>query len=71
VFCGWVNERQSEIIEFQNAQIAALLTKLDKKRVLLTDDQRRILAVKGKSIGRKTFLFLDPVGSSPRSSIPM
>jgi len=53
VFCGWVNERQTEIIEFQNAQIDALLKKLGKKRILLTDDQRRILAVKGKSIGRK------------------
>jgi hypothetical protein len=27
---------------------------LGKKRILLTDDQRRLLAVKGKSLGRKT-----------------
>ena len=53
VFCGWVNQRQTDIINFQNAQIDALLKKLGKKRILLTDDQRRILAVKGKSIGRK------------------
>jgi putative transposase len=52
-FCGWVNQRQTEMIEFQNAQIAALLEKLGKKRILLDDDQRRLLAVKGKSIGRK------------------
>ncbi len=52
-FCGLVNQRQTEIIDFQNAQIMTLLEKLGKKRVLLTDDQRRLLAVKGKSIGRK------------------
>ncbi len=53
-FCGLVNQLQTELIEFQNAQIAALLEKLGKKRILLTDDQRRLLAVKGKSIDRKT-----------------
>ena len=53
-FCGWVNHRQSEIIEFQNAQISTLLEKLGSKRILLTDDQRRLLAVKGKALGRKT-----------------
>jgi hypothetical protein len=44
---GWANERQQQIIEFQNDQIQALLEKLGKKRLLLTDDQRRVLAVKG------------------------
>ena len=52
--CGWVNERQQRTIEFQNAQIETLLQKLGKKRILLTDDQRRVLAVKAKGIGRKT-----------------
>ncbi len=52
-FCGLVNQSQTKIIEFQNAQITALLQKLGKKRVLLTDDQRRLLAVKAKSIGRE------------------
>ena len=35
---GWVNQRQQQIIEFQNAQIEALLKKLGGKRILLTDD---------------------------------
>ena len=52
--CGWVNQRQTEIIAFQNDQIATLLMGLDKKRVLLTDEQRRRLAVKGQALGRKT-----------------
>ena len=38
---GWVSQRQRQIIEFQNAEIEALLKKLGKKRVLLTEDQRR------------------------------
>ena len=42
-----------QIIEFQNSQIEALLKTLGKQRVLLTDDRRRRLAVKGKAIGRK------------------
>ena len=40
-FCGLVNERQQQIIQFQNAQIEALLKKLRKKRLLVDDDQRR------------------------------
>ncbi len=51
--CGLVNQRQQQIIEFQNAQIEALLKKLRHKRLLLDDDQRRLLAVKGQAIGRK------------------
>jgi hypothetical protein len=40
--CALVNQRQQQIIEFQNAQIEALLKKLGKKRLLLDDDQRRL-----------------------------
>ena len=50
---GWASQRQQQIIEFQNDQIQALLKLLGKKRVLLTDDQRRVLAVKGHALGRK------------------
>jgi hypothetical protein len=52
VLCGFVNKRQQQIIEFQNAQIEALLEKLGGKRVLLTADQRRLLAVKGHALLR-------------------
>jgi hypothetical protein len=51
---GLVNQRQQQIIEFQNAQIEALLKKLGKKRLLLDDNQRRLLSVKGYALGRKT-----------------
>ena len=48
-----VNQRQQQIIGFQNAQIEALLKQLGKKRLLLNDDQRRMLAEKAHAIGRK------------------
>ena len=50
ILCGWVNRQQQEVIEFQNAQIQVLLDKMGRKRILLTDDQRRVLAVKGKAL---------------------
>ena len=59
--CGLVNQRQQQIIEFQNAQIEALLKKLGMKRLLLDEDQRRLLAVKAHAIGRKTLLELTTI----------
>ncbi len=49
ILSGIVHHRQQRIIDFQSSEIEALLIKLGKKRVLLTDDQRRLLAVKGKT----------------------
>ena len=49
----WVNHRQQQIIAFQNDEIETLLEKMGKKRLLLSDEQKRRLAVKGKAIGRK------------------
>lgn len=48
-----MNQRQQQIIEFQNAQIEALLKQLGTKRLLLNHNQRRLLAVKAHAIGRK------------------
>ena len=53
ILVGWVQRRQQAIIEFQNSQIKTLLARQGKKRIWLTDDERRILAVKGKALGRK------------------
>ncbi len=58
---AWINQRQQQIIEFQDAEIESLLKKLGKKRVLLTDDQRRLLAVKGKALGRKALMELTTI----------
>ncbi len=45
-FCDWVNRRQRQVIEFQNSEIISLMQSQGKKRIRLTDDQRRLLAVK-------------------------
>ena len=54
--CGWVNEQQQQVVEFQNAQIDALLQKLGNKRVLLTDDQRRLLGAKARCLDERNYL---------------
>lgn len=53
ILSGWIHHRQQLIIEFQNAEILSLMESQGKKRILLNDDQRRLLAVKGKALGRR------------------
>ena len=53
ILASWVNRQQEEVIEYIRSENAVLKEKLGKKRILLTDDQRRRLAVKGKILGRK------------------
>ncbi len=50
---GWVNLQQQQLVEFQDDQIQILLNRLGKRRLLLTDDERRRLAAKSKVLGRK------------------
>jgi putative transposase len=54
ILAGWINGRQQEVIEYLLAENRILRKKLGNKRILLNDDQRRRLAVKGKILGRKT-----------------
>ena len=53
ILAGWVNEQQQQVIEYLRTENQVLKEKLGKKRILLSDDQRRRLAVKGKVLGRK------------------
>jgi len=50
ILSGWIHSRQQQIIEFQNDQLISLMKSQGKKRILLTVDQRRLLAVKGKAL---------------------
>ncbi len=50
---GWVNRQQQQVIEYLITENQVLKEKVGKKRILLNDDQRRRLAVKGKMLGRK------------------
>ena len=60
ILAGWVNRQQQQVIEYLRTENQVLKEKLGKKRILLTDDQRRRLAVKGKVLGRK---MLEEVGT--------
>jgi len=53
ILAGWVNQRQQATIDFQRTENQVLRELLGTKRILLNDDQRRRLAVKGKVLGRK------------------
>ena len=53
VLAGWVNRQQQQLIDYLRTENQVLKEKLGKKRILLTDDQRRRLAVQGKILGRK------------------
>ena len=53
ILAGWINEEQRRIIDFQRTEIDILKDKLGYKRIILDDDQRHRLAVKGKLLGRK------------------
>jgi hypothetical protein len=52
-FAGWINQHQQHVIEYLRTENQVLKEKLGKRRILLSDDQRRRLAVKGKILGRK------------------
>ena len=45
----WLGEHQARVIEYQRAENAALLERLGKQRLRLTDGERRRLAKLGKA----------------------
>jgi hypothetical protein len=47
-FAGWVNRQQQQVIDYLRTENQVLKEKFGNRRILLTDDQRRRLAVKGK-----------------------
>ncbi len=61
ILTSWVHREQQKIIEFYQPELKAVMKAQGKKRLLLSDDQRRLLAVKGKSLGRKTLMELTTI----------
>ena len=53
ILAGWINRQQQEVIEYLRTENRVLKEKHGGKRLLLNDDQRRRLAVKGQLLGRK------------------
>ncbi len=60
ILVGWVSRQQQQMIEYLRTENQVLREIHGPKRLLLNDDQRRRLAVKGKILGRK---LLGEVGS--------
>ena len=52
-WAGWVNRKQQGVIEYLLEENRVLREQLGGRRLRLTDDQRRRLAVKGRILGRK------------------
>ena len=53
ILAGWINRHQPVVIDYLRTENQVLRETHGKKRILLSDDQRRRLAVKGKILGRK------------------
>jgi hypothetical protein len=60
ILAGWINRQQQEAFEYVRTENQVLKELHGEKRILLNDDQRRRLAVKGKSLGRRR---LEEVGT--------
>ncbi len=50
---GWINRDQQAVIDYLVEENRVLKGQLRGRRLRLTDDERRRLAVKGKALGRK------------------
>jgi transposase InsO family protein len=53
LFSGWVNRQQQAVIDYLLEENRILRAERGSRRLRLTDDQRRRLAVKGKVLGRR------------------
>jgi hypothetical protein len=53
IFSGWVNRSQQDVIEYLQKENRVLREQLGGKALRFTDQQRRRLAAKARSIGRK------------------
>lgn len=53
ILAGLINQKEQNTIAYLRTENRILREKLGKKRILLNDEQPRLLAVKGKILGRK------------------
>ena len=53
VLAGWVNRQQQDVIDYLQEENRVLRAGLRGKRLRLSDDDRRRLAVKAQALGRE------------------
>ena len=56
VLAGWVNRQQQDVIDYQQEENRVLRAGLRGKRLRLSDDERRRLAVKAQALGRRALV---------------
>ena len=49
---GWINQQQRDVVDYLQEENRALREQLGPGRLRFTDDQRRRLAAKAKTLGR-------------------
>jgi hypothetical protein len=54
VLSEWVRQQQEKVIDYLQIENQVLREKHGNQRILLNNNQRRRLAVKGKVLGRRT-----------------
>ena len=59
VLAGWINQQQRDVIDYLQEENRVLRDQLGGKRLRLSDNQRRRLALKAKKLGRKALSELD------------
>ncbi len=50
---GWITRQQDAVVDYLREENRVLKQQIGRRRLRLTDDQRRRLAVRGKAIGRR------------------
>ena len=50
---GWITRQQDAVIDYLREENRVLKEQIGRRRLRLTDTQRRRLAVRGKAIGRR------------------
>ena len=69
VVAGWVQAQQQEALEYLRAENRILKAQLHGRRLRLTDDERRRLAVLGKRLGRRLLTQLRRIEAAARQLV--
>ena len=70
VLAGWVNRQQQDVIDYLQEENRVLRAGLRGKRLSLSDDDRRRLAVKAQALGREALAQIASV-ATPASYLSM
>ncbi len=65
ILAGWVNRQQQAVIDYLREENRVLRAQLQGKRLRLSDDDRRRLAVKAKALCRKALAQVATIATRP------